>query len=197
MIKKGIWTAVIFVLVGCALPLEAPEGSMATQVSPEVEAFFTVPGTTRPEDDNPERTLFVPLFSDLKAGDAVDIAIYIFTDDQIGDAVLGAFQRGAEVRIFTDSEWACRRGSEIPRLASAGIPVRVDNHSGEMHHKFAVVHPKGGLPLVVTGSYNFSDAAATKNWENVVVIRLPEVALDFQANFDSMWQGASPFLGCP
>lgn len=164
---------------------------------PTVEAFFTYPGTTKPYDDNPERTVFVPYLSQLGDGDSLDVAVYIFTDNQIGDSVLQAFQNGAKVRIFTDSERACSRGSEISRLASAGIPVHVDNHSGEMHHKFAVFFKKYELPFVITGSYNWSEAANEDNWENVVVIRDLEVVLDYAENFDLMWEKSTSFIGCP
>jgi len=176
--------------VGC--PPIALDGHGQGQ-GPQVSVYFTYPGTTRLEDDNPERTVFVPLLSQLGEGDRLDIAIYIFTDDQIGDAVLTAWQNGAEVRIFTEEAEACDRYSEIPRLAAAGIPIRTDGHSGLMHHKFLVINEH----TVVTGSYNWSDSADRKNWENVVVIEGPEVARDYAANFELMWSQAAPFTGCP
>ncbi len=174
-------------LSGCLFGIGAPP-----QPTPTVEAYFTYPGTTRPYDDNPERSLFIPLLSQLGEGDRLDIAIYIFSDDQIGDAVERAWENGAEVRIFTESKEACKSYSEISRLAALGIPVRVDNHSGIMHNKFAVVNGE----VVITGSYNWSDSADRKNWENVVVIRIPEVAQDYAQNFETMWENASPFSGC-
>jgi phosphatidylserine/phosphatidylglycerophosphate/cardiolipin synthase-like enzyme len=180
-----LWLAV----VGLTL---ARSGPVTERIS--VTAYFTYPGTTRAEDDNPERNAIIALLNGLEQGDKLDIAIYIFTDDQIGDAVLAADQNGVAIRIFTDSERACSRGSEISRLADEGIPVRVDDHAGEMHHKFAVINNQ----TVITGSYNWSAKADERNWENLLVIQSYEIAADYAANFDLMWEeDGVGFEGCP
>lgn len=41
-----------------------------------------------------------PTFRRLGEGDELLIAVFSFTDDQIRDAMLGAWDRGAEVRIM-------------------------------------------------------------------------------------------------
>ncbi|MCX6357030.1 MAG: phospholipase D-like domain-containing protein [Candidatus Aureabacteria bacterium] len=55
-----------------------------------------------------------------------------------------------------------------------------------LHHKSAVVNGE----LLVTGSYNWSTYAETKNLENLMVIRGEEdrkIVDDFQAEFEAMW----------
>lgn len=178
----------VAVLAGCLL-----DGTLNGNGQPltEVQAYFTYPGTTRPEDDDVENVL-VSTIGALGEGDGIDIALYSFTDDQIGEAVLTAWRNGADVRIFQEEDRTCRRGAEAARLAGAGIPYRVDDHSGLMHHKFAVIN----AVKVLTGSYNWSDAADTRNYENIVVIENREVARDYRENFDLMWANGMPFTGC-
>lgn len=55
-----------------------------------------------------------------------------------------------------------------------------------LHHKSAVINGE----TLVTGSYNWSTYAETKNLENLMIIRGPEerkLVTDFQAEFDAMW----------
>jgi len=55
-----------------------------------------------------------------------------------------------------------------------------------LHHKSAVVNGE----TLVTGSYNWSTYAETKNLENLMIISGPEdraLIADFQAEFEAMW----------
>jgi phosphatidylserine/phosphatidylglycerophosphate/cardiolipin synthase-like enzyme len=65
----------------------------------------------------------------------------------------------------------------VKKLKKGGIKpdlIRMpdDRH---MHHKFAIVD----RAHVLTGSYNFTNAASTDNWENLVKITNPIVAQSF------------------
>jgi phosphatidylserine/phosphatidylglycerophosphate/cardiolipin synthase-like enzyme len=57
-----------------------------------------------------------------------------------------------------------------------------------MHHKFMVIDGY----IVVTGSYNWSTAAETRNDENIVVMFDRDVAQRFVQEFERVWQSASP-----
>ena len=53
------------------------------------------------------------------------------------------------------------------RMADAGIYCRIDSKEERlMHHKFMIVD----RTLVVTGSFNWTKAAANDNRENVIVV---------------------------
>jgi len=55
-----------------------------------------------------------------------------------------------------------------------------------LHHKSVVANGE----TLVTGSYNWSNYAETKNLENLMIIRSPEdkkIVDDFQAEFEKMW----------
>ncbi len=59
-----------------------------------------------------------------------------------------------------------------------------------LHHKSVVVNGE----TLVTGSYNWSTYAETKNLENIMIISGPEdrtLITDFQAEFEAMWNDPS------
>ena len=121
------------------------------------------------------------------ARETIDIAIYSFTDDDLGKAVVRAFRRGVRVRVIMDTSQPKARGGEYRRLTQAGIPVLVEEEPGLMHHKFMVIDGE----TVVTGSYNWSAAADDRNFENAIVVRDPEVARAFTEEFERLWEAIS------
>jgi len=69
-----------------------------------------------------------------------------------------------------------RKGIGIPRLA----------RGDKLHHKFAVIDNK----TVITGSFNWSPAAAHTNDETLLVIHSPKVAAHFTRETNRMWRSA-------
>ena len=55
-----------------------------------------------------------------------------------------------------------------------------------MHNKFAIFDGK----LMVTGSYNWTNNAEHFNYENAVFITDPNVIMQYQKDFDNIWQNA-------
>lgn len=47
------------------------------------------------------------------------------------------------------------------------------------HNKVIIIDGK----IVITGSYNFSQAAETKNAENILIIHSPKLAALYEINF--------------
>ncbi len=52
-----------------------------------------------------------------------------------------------------------------------------------MHNKFVIIDSR----LVITGSMNFTRAAASSNWENLVILTDKKTVLRFKKYFDKMW----------
>lgn len=119
-----------------------------------------------------------------------DVCVFTITDDRITAAMLAAHARGVKVRIVTDNEKAFDAGSDVRRLAAAGVPVRVDVSPYHMHHKFAIFD---GASLL-SGSYNWTVGAALNNEENMIVSDDPRLVGAFQGEFDRLWEkfAASP-----
>lgn len=107
----------------------------------------------------------------------VRAALFAFTNDDLGDALLDAHQRpGVTVRL--DLEEAVVPGTEGWYLASNGVDVA--SHSSDavqLHHKYAIIDEgSADDPLVITGSHNWSWFAETINDENTLVIHDATVA---------------------
>ncbi|XP_041318031.1 mitochondrial cardiolipin hydrolase [Pyrgilauda ruficollis] len=76
-----------------------------------------------------------------------------------------------------------------PRVCvSAGIQVRHDQHSGYMHHKFAIVDRR----MLITGSLNWTTQAIQSNRENVLVVEDAEYVKAFQEEFERIWEEYNP-----
>lgn len=122
------------------------------------------------------------------ARERIYVAVYSFTSDRLAEALIGARNRGVDVRVVMERERSNEQGSEYPRLLGAGVEVRLDASPGLMHHKFMVIDGE----IVVTGSYNWSAAAEERNDENLVVIRDRDVAGAFEREFERLWSQSSP-----
>ncbi|MEM8933213.1 MAG: phospholipase D-like domain-containing protein, partial [Acidobacteriota bacterium] len=61
------------------------------------------------------------------SGKSLWICVFTLTDDRLANAVLDAHRRGVDVRVITDDEKARDRGSDIHRMAAAGVAVRYDD----------------------------------------------------------------------
>jgi len=64
--------------------------------------------------------------------------------------------------------------------------VLLDGNRYTMHHKFFVVDGQ----IVVTGSFNFSNAAEEANNENVLIIHNPDIAAQYAQEFFKVWRKA-------
>ena len=120
------------------------------------------------------------------AASRIDVAIYSFTHNGIAEGLASAAQRGVRVRLITSSDQAAGSDAQhalLSGLLKAGIPVRIDTHSGLMHLKMSIIDGA----LVASGSYNYSFSASNSNDEVLMVIRDPSVAKECLAEFDRMW----------
>jgi phosphatidylserine/phosphatidylglycerophosphate/cardiolipin synthase-like enzyme len=109
--------------------------------------------------------------------------VFTITDDRIADAILDAHRRGVAVRILTDNEKAFDLGSDIERLRSAGVAVRVDESPFHLHHKFAIFDGR----RLLTGSYNWTRGAARDNQENFLITPDPHLIEAYARAFEDLW----------
>jgi phosphatidylserine/phosphatidylglycerophosphate/cardiolipin synthase-like enzyme len=75
-------------------------------------------------------------------------------------------------------------GTEYDLFKQAGLDVYVDGNEGQMHHKVMIVDGK----IVITGSYNFSNSAETRNDENLVIFYNEQIADFFLEEFQRVYQ---------
>lgn len=100
------------------------------------------------------------------------VQAYGFTSENLSRALLAAHNRGVLVKILYDNNAAKQSSSKIPQMQSLGIKSIPDRVKGIAHNKVMVIDKE----IVITGSYNWSNAAKNKNSENIIIISNPEMA---------------------
>jgi phosphatidylserine/phosphatidylglycerophosphate/cardiolipin synthase-like enzyme len=102
------------------------------------------------------------------ARQSVRLAGYSFTSPAIVRSLMDAKRRGVDVKVLLDDKG--NRGqaglAAINLIVGAGIPLRVVSAYAIHHDKYIVVDGKH----TETGSFNYSQAAAKSNSENVLVV---------------------------
>lgn len=121
------------------------------------------------------------------AQSTIDVAQYLFSDQDLADALVAAKKRGVQVRVIVDTGQAKLKSSRDEYLAYAGIPVHRmgtgTTYGGKFHHKFAVVD---GV-TVLTGSMNWSEDTEAWNYENVIVLHDDAIAKAYAKEFESLF----------
>lgn len=99
---------------------------------------------------------------------SIRLAAYSFTSPKVVRALLDAKRRGVDVRVVVDDKGNQSKAgtAALNLLAGAGIPTRLNGEYAIHHDKYIVADAQH----VQTGSYNYSQAAARSNSENVIVI---------------------------
>jgi phosphatidylserine/phosphatidylglycerophosphate/cardiolipin synthase-like enzyme len=70
----------------------------------------------------------------------------------------------------------------LNNLKGAGVPIKINTHSGLMHLKVTIVDNK----ILTSGSFNYSKAAATTNDEVLIIDRDPIAAAKWDQEFEAM-----------
>jgi phosphatidylserine/phosphatidylglycerophosphate/cardiolipin synthase-like enzyme len=140
----------------------------------QIETYFS------PDDGTMERVL--ELVQD--AEESVLFLAYSFTDDDLAQAMIATHNSGLEVAgVMDKSQALSNTGGEYQNLLENGIDVRLDRNPKSMHHKVIIIDGQ----IVVTGSYNFSKSAKTRNDENTLILHSPEMAENYLEEFERVW----------
>ena len=125
------------------------------------------------------------------ARNSIDVAAYSFTSRSIAKALVEARKRGIDVRVVADQSSRSIQYNGPQSLANAGIPVRVSTVYAVMHDKFMVID---GVSIQ-TGSFNYTQAAADRNAENVLYIRNhAPLAQEYKNEWLRLWDNAEPLV---
>ena len=116
---------------------------------------------------------------------SVRVQAYYLTQPLILRAIATAKRRGLDVEVILDKSQDRRnssgsRYSGATYLANAGVSVWIDDAPAIAHSKIIILDDR----LVLTGSFNFTKSADTRNAENVVIIDSTEVAAHFTRNWE-------------
>jgi phosphatidylserine/phosphatidylglycerophosphate/cardiolipin synthase-like enzyme len=97
---------------------------------------------------------------------SIHVMIYQLTSEDIVAALVAAHKRGVKVGIIVDKSMLKSRRSPLEKLEEEGVPFWVDFRHAIFHHKVTVIDER----LVLTGSFNYSAAAETRNAENLLLL---------------------------
>lgn len=121
---------------------------------------------------------------------SIRLAAYSFTSPSVVKALLAAKKRGIDVRVVVDEKGNKGKANiaALNLLVNADIPTRTIS-SYAIHHDKYIVSDESHLQ---NGSFNYSQAAAKSNSENVLVVwNNPQLAASFLRHWESRWeQGA-------
>ena len=111
------------------------------------------------------------------------VQAYGFTHNGIAQALVRAHTRGVTVKVLLDAKTDSTNRYVTDLLVTQQIPLRLDAGHAIAHNKVIVVDGE----LVITGSFNFTNSAQTRNAENLLVLKSTELADSYKANWQSHW----------
>lgn len=118
-----------------------------------------------------------------QARESIFVLAYSFTSAPVAKALIQAQRRGVQVQAILDRGQRKARSSKGQALAASGAGVYVDARHAIAHNKVMVIDGR----TVVTGSFNFTKAAETKNAENLLILDSPELARLYREEWEKHW----------
>lgn len=133
---------------------------------------------------------------------SIDLALFVFSEQNLSDSLQAPFQRGARVRVLIDPGFAYRFYSEGLDLLGVTLLEKCQPEAGnqpwsypnqfvgiptlaagdKLHHKFAVIDSQ----TVITGSHNWSPSANLQNDETLLILQNPAIAAHYQQEFERL-----------
>ena len=125
------------------------------------------------------------------------VLAYNVTSSSVTRALIRAKKRGVDVRLVVDhrlnveEDRTAKSRAALSALVNAGVEVRT-TEAFVAHHDKVIVADRETVEL---GSYNFTEAAARRNSENVLVNwRNPALARAYLAHFERNRAGSLPYV---
>lgn len=182
-------------LCACAaeaqVPGHGPEPFPVSRTPPALPARGTVQVAFTPWDD--AEGMIVDGIR--RAKHQILVQAFSFTSRTLANALIAAKKRGVDVRVMADREQTVSgEASRMPELVQAGIPAMLEVRYQSAHNKVMVIDAGTADAAVITGSYNWTYAAQSKNAENVLILRRnPDIANAYAANWRRHAAEALPY----
>lgn len=110
---------------------------------------------------------------------SIRMQAYGLTHPEIAMALVEAKKRGVDVSILLDRSNTTQKYSKMQELQAAGIAIVIDKVPGIAHNKIIIIDGH----KTITGSFNFTTSADTRNAENVIIIDDEFVAKTYLQNW--------------
>lgn len=112
------------------------------------------------------------------------VQAYGFTHNGIAQALVRAHRRGVAVRVLMDQKSQATNSYVVGVLTEAHVVLRLDGKHAIAHNKVMVIDQS----LVITGSLNFTNGAATRNAENTLILRSEALAEQYRQAWQTHWE---------
>ncbi len=111
------------------------------------------------------------------------VQAYGFTHNAIAQALVRAHQRGVLVQVLLDEKSRASNRYVMDVLNHAQVAQRLDGRHAIAHNKVMVIDES----VVITGSFNFTNSAATRNAENFLILKSSELAQRYKGEWHTHW----------
>ncbi len=122
---------------------------------------------------------------------SVDAALYRLNHPELAWSLADAVGRGVRIRLVLDRGKYSDTRATRELLAHYCLPFRISNgrcgEDSKMHHKFVILDGQA----VLTGSYNWTLESEEQNYENLLVLRDPQLTLQYIQEFEDLWERAA------
>lgn len=121
---------------------------------------------------------------------SVLVQAYTFTSKPIAQSLIRAKKRGVDIKVILDESQVRSKYSVINELFGQKIPIYIDYKPAISHSKIMIIDNQ----KIITGSFNFSNAAQKKNAENLLVITgSPSLVEQYVENWKDRQSQSKPY----
>ncbi len=180
VVRKCRLFLVLVFLSSIALPCLTASGAEVKLESASAKVFFS-----------PDGGCVRGIIREIEMGTReILVQAYSFSSTPIRNALINAQRRGAKVEvIFDKGEQRELNYRGAKGFSKTGITVYLDGQHTVAHNKVIIIDRE----TVITGSFNFTSTAETKNAENVLVVKSRALAGSYAENWYSHVKHSSKF----
>lgn len=125
-----------------------------------------------------------------EAAASLEAALYRFNNPRLARVLEAARARGVSARLLMDQNKYEESQATRELLAKHHLTFRLmyglKGRGTKMHHKFCILDGRA----VLTGSYNWTLESENQNYENLVILRAPEIVDAYRREFEMLWAEA-------
>jgi phospholipase D len=118
------------------------------------------------------------------AKESIYVQAYGMSSAPIVNALIKAHLRGVEVKVLLDRSNLKQAYSKMRELRAEQIEIGIDKVPGIAHNKVMIIDKR----KVITGSFNFTSAADSRNAENVIIVEDTVIAKQYLQNWNNRKQ---------
>jgi phospholipase D len=116
------------------------------------------------------------------------VQAYAFTSPAIAQALIDAHKRGVMVKVLVDRSQLTAKYSQVKKIFDNHIPIAIDVVPGIAHNKVMIIDDI----YVLTGSFNWTNAAEYRNAENLLLINDKDINKVYRENWEKRAARAQP-----